>query len=210
MTHARAERSALCDLLDRLGPDAPTLCTGWTTRDLAAHLVLRERRPDAMGGIALRPLAGYTESVQRGLAAKHDFPELVGLVRRPGGIYGLLPFLDAQVNTLEFFVHHEDVRRAQEGWEPRELPADFERLLWQRLSLAARLMLRKAPVGVVLRETRTGAAALGGPSGGERVEVAGPAGELLLFCFGRQKHARVELKGDPDAIARLENASIGL
>src|SRR5882762_622635 len=36
------ERRELCDLFLELGPDAPTLCEGWTTLDLAAHLVLRE------------------------------------------------------------------------------------------------------------------------------------------------------------------------
>nr|BFE88977.1 hypothetical protein GCM10020093_115780 [Planobispora longispora] len=55
MTYARAERAALSDLFARLGPDAPTLCEGWTTFDLAAHLVLRERRLDAAPGIALSP-----------------------------------------------------------------------------------------------------------------------------------------------------------
>ncbi|MFG6193881.1 TIGR03085 family metal-binding protein [Nonomuraea sp. JJY05] len=209
MTYARDERSALCDLFDRLGPDAPTLCTGWTTYDLAAHLVLRERRPDAMGGIALKPLAGYTASVQDGLKARHPFPELVGLVRKPGGVYGLLPFLDDAVNTLEFFVHHEDVRRAQPSWEPRELSDDLERLVWKRVATGARLMLRKAPVGVVLHRLG-GGVALGGPRGGARVEVTGRAAELLMFCFGRQRHTRVELTGDPEAVERLRDASLGV
>jgi hypothetical protein len=35
------ERAQLSDLFDELGPQAPTLLTPWTTRDLAAHLVLR-------------------------------------------------------------------------------------------------------------------------------------------------------------------------
>ncbi|SDI07548.1 TIGR03085 family metal-binding protein [Nonomuraea jiangxiensis] len=209
MTHARSERAALCDLLERLGPDAPTLCTGWTTYDLAAHLVLRERRPDAMGGIAIKPLAGYTASVQQRLKAGHPYPELVGLVRRPGGVYSLLPALDEAVNSLEFFVHHEDVRRAQPSWEPRELPEDFERQIWKRVSTGTRLMLRRAPVGVVLHRLG-GGVALGGPRGGDRVEVTGRAGELLLFCFGRQDHARVELTGDPKAVARLREASLGM
>ncbi|MFI6731891.1 TIGR03085 family metal-binding protein [Nonomuraea sp. NPDC050451] len=209
MTYARDERSALCDLFDRLGPDAPTLCTGWTTYDLAAHLVLRERRPDAMGGIALKPLAGYTASVQDGLKARHPFPELVGLVRKPGGVYGLLPFLDDAVNTLEYFVHHEDVRRAQPSWEPRELSDDLERLVWKRVATGARLMLRKAPVGVVLHRLG-GGVALGGPRGGARVEVTGRAAELLMFCFGRQRHAKVELTGDPEAVERLRDASLGV
>ncbi|MEW9548597.1 TIGR03085 family metal-binding protein [Nonomuraea sp. NPDC050783] len=209
MTHARDERTALCDLLDRLGPDAPTLCAGWNTYDLAAHLALRERRPDAMPGIALKPLAGYTASVQSGLKARHPYPELVSMIRRPGGVYGLAPFLDEAVNTLELFVHHEDVRRAQPSWEPRDLPADLDRVVWKRVSSGARLMLRRSPVGVVLHRLG-GGVALGGPRQGPRVEVTGPAAELLMFCFGRQEHARVELTGDPAAIARLREARLGI
>ena len=209
MTHARSERAALCDLLDQLGPDAPTLCTGWNTADLAAHLVLRERRPDAAGGIALKPLAGYTASVQEGLKAKHPFPELVDLVRKPGGVYGLLPFLDEAVNTLELFVHHEDVRRAQPEWAPRELPAELEQTLWKRVASGSRLMLRRSPVGVVLHRLG-GGVTLGGAQQGPKVEVTGRAGELVLFCFGRQEHAKVELTGDADAIARLKNAKLGV
>ncbi|RSN15839.1 TIGR03085 family protein [Nonomuraea sp. WAC 01424] len=208
MTLARGERSALCDLFDRLGPDAPTLCAGWTTYDLAAHLVLRERRPDAMGGIAIGALAGYTASVQNGLKARHPYPELVGVVRRPGGVYGLLPFLDEAVNTLEFFVHHEDVRRAQPGWEPRELPAELDRLIWKRVATGARLMLRRSPVRLVLRRTG-GGVALGGAKDGAKVQVSGPASELLLFCFGRQAHARVELTGDDAAVSQAAGARLG-
>ncbi|MFC7587418.1 maleylpyruvate isomerase family mycothiol-dependent enzyme [Nonomuraea antimicrobica] len=154
-------------------------------------------------------LAGYTASVQSGLKARHPYPELVGLVRRPGGVYGLLPALDEAVNALELFVHHEDVRRAQPSWEPRELPADLEQLIWKRVATGARLMLRKAPVGVALHRLG-GGVALGGPRGGARVEVTGQAAELLLFCFGRQRHARVELTGDPEAVTRLREAALGL
>ncbi|MEV5891063.1 TIGR03085 family metal-binding protein [Nonomuraea fuscirosea] len=209
MTHARGERAALCDLLDRLGPDEPTLCAGWTTADLAAHLAIRERRPDAMPGIALKPLAGYTASVQNRLKTRLPYPELVGLVREPGGVYGLLPALDEAVNTLELFVHHEDVRRAQPDWEPRALPDDLERLIWKRVSSGARLTLRRSPVGVVLHRLG-GGVALGGPKGGSRVEVTGRAGELLMFCFGRQAHAKVELTGEPDAVSALREATLGV
>ncbi|WP_206062005.1 TIGR03085 family metal-binding protein [Nonomuraea basaltis] len=209
MTHARGERSSLCDLFDRLGPDAPTLCTGWTTYDLAAHLVLRERRPDAMGGIAIKPLAGYTASVQNGLKARHPYPELVDLLRKPGGVFGLLPALDEAVNTLELFVHHEDVRRAQPSWEPRELPADLDRLIWKRVSSGARLTLRRSPVGVVLHRLG-GGVTLGGPRQSPRVEVTGSASELLMFCFGRQKHARVELTGVPYDVDQLRDAPLGM
>ncbi len=36
------EREELCDLFLELGPEAATLCEGWTSTDLAAHLVLQE------------------------------------------------------------------------------------------------------------------------------------------------------------------------
>ncbi|GIH94966.1 TIGR03085 family metal-binding protein [Planobispora siamensis] len=210
MTHARAERAALSDLFARIGPDSPTLCEGWTTFDLAAHLVLRERRPDAAGGIALAPLAGYTARVQESLKTKHGFDGLVELVRSgPGGVYGLVPGLDQAVNTMEFFIHHEDVRRAQRVWEPRELPADLEETFWSRVRAGRGLFLRKAPVAVVLHRIG-GGVALGGTKDGPKVEVTGPASELLLFCFGRQAHARVDLSGDEAAVARLMDASLGV
>ena len=55
----QAERAALCDLFVQVGPAAPTLCEGWATYDLAAHLVIRERKPLSgpglvMGGAAAR------------------------------------------------------------------------------------------------------------------------------------------------------------
>ncbi|ETK36446.1 TIGR03085 family metal-binding protein [Microbispora sp. ATCC PTA-5024] len=211
MTHVRAERAALCDLLDRLGPDAPTLCAGWTTADLAAHLVLRERRLDAAAGIALPFLAGHTRSVQEGLKRRHSYPALVGLVREgpPAWTpYGLVPGLDAAVNTLELFVHHEDVRRAQPGWEPRRLPAEQEDLFWDRVRRGARLFLRRSPVGVVLR--RPDGTRAPGRRAEPAVVVTGEPSELLLFAFGRQAHARVGYDGDPDAVARLREAPFGM
>ncbi|MFF0574236.1 TIGR03085 family metal-binding protein [Streptosporangium saharense] len=210
MTHASAERAALADLLDRLGQDAPTLCEGWTTFDLAAHLVLRERRLDAAGGIAFAPLAGRTAAVQESLKARYGHAGLTELVRTgPAGVYGLVPGLDELVNTLEFFVHHEDVRRAQPDWEPRELPPGLDEILWKRLRILGRVQLRRSPVGVVLHRTG-GGVVLGGPRDGGRVEVRGTAGELTLFCLGRQRHARVETVGSGEAVSRLLGTSLGL
>ena len=78
MSYSREERRALCALLDETGPDAPTLCEGWTTGDLAAHLVLRERRPDAAAGVAGGPLAGYTARVQQRIRAGSRSPTWCG------------------------------------------------------------------------------------------------------------------------------------
>src|SRR5215469_9671632 len=149
MSYSRDERRALCVLLDETGPDGPTLCTGWATRDLAAHLVLREHRMDADIGLLGGPLAGYTARVQRGLTKRIPFPQLVQIIRDgpPRLSFFGLPGMDQRANTTEYFVHHEDVRRAAPSWEPRELSRGFADALWSRLAFA-RLILRKLPVGV--------------------------------------------------------------
>ena len=151
MTHAQDERRALCDLLTDIGPDQPTLCAGWQTADLAAHLVLRERRPDAGAGVMGGPLAGYTRRVQTRLTGRTSFSRLVDLIRTGPprmSVFGL-PGADDRLNLVEYFVHHEDVLRAQPDWQPRKISADLSEVLWERLRLA-KLMLRKAPVGVEL------------------------------------------------------------
>lgn len=206
-TFARSERAAVADLLGRLGPDAPTLCEGWDSLDLAAHLVIRERRLDSGPGILIPALAGWSERVRQG-AKRRGLPRLIEQIR--SGPPRLSPFalLDSQVNAVEYFIHHEDLRRAQHGWEPRELSPDAEDLLWKRLTSAARLMLRRAPVGVVMR--RPGGQEVTAKRAAETVTVTGAPAELLLFAFGRQGASRAEVEGDPAAAEKLRRASLGL
>ncbi|MHB1445721.1 MAG: TIGR03085 family metal-binding protein, partial [Acidimicrobiales bacterium] len=210
VSFADAERAYLADALERLGPDAPTLCEGWTARDLAIHLVIRERRPDAAPGMVLPALSGWTDKVMA--ARRQDpYPELVGKVRTGPPVWSpfAVPGVAGLANPMEYFVHHEDVRRAQPGWEPRELDADVEDLIWSRLRRQARLMFRKAPVGVTLHREDTGAEAVAKAST-PIVTLTGRPGELLLYSFGRRSAARVSLEGDTGAIARLEAADVGL
>ncbi|MET9861375.1 TIGR03085 family metal-binding protein [Streptomyces smyrnaeus] len=208
-THAKRERLLLADLLETHGPEAPTLCEGWTARDLAAHVVVRERRSDAAGGLLIKQLAPRLERVQGEFAAK-PYDELVQLIRT--GPPRLSPFalkqVDEAANTVEFFIHAEDVRRAQPDWSPRELDPVFEDALWRRLETAARMYGRKSPVGLVLRrpDGQTAVAKRGAPV----VTAVGAPSELLLFVSGRQEHADVELDGDKDAVARLHQAGLGL
>jgi uncharacterized protein (TIGR03085 family) len=211
VTNARDERTALCDLLTKLGPDQPTLCAGWRTADLAAHLVLREHRPDAGAGVMGGPLAGYTRRVQDRLRAKTPFPRLVELIRTgpPRLSMFALPGMDERANLVEYFVHHEDVRRAQPDWEPREIGLAIADELWRRLRLA-RILLRRAPVGIELvrADTRTAG------DGGGRVRitarartpvvtVAGTPAELTLWTMGRTGAARVQMDGADADIAAL-------
>ncbi|MGI5351825.1 TIGR03085 family metal-binding protein [Streptomyces sp. CA-250714] len=208
-THAKRERLLLADLLETHGPEAPTLCEGWQTRDLAAHIVVRERRSDAAGGLLIKQLAPRLERVQGEFAAK-PYEELIQLIRT--GPPRMSPFalkqVDEAANTVEFFVHAEDVRRAQPDWTPRELDPVFEDALWRRLETAARMYGRKSPVGLVLRRPngQTAVAHRGTPV----VTAVGAPSELLLFASGRQEHADVELDGDKDAITRLTQANLGL
>src|SRR4051812_29182537 len=204
-TFAKRERLLLADLLETAGPDAPTLCEGWQTRDLAAHVVVRERRADAAGGIMIKQLAPRLERVMTEFTAK-PYEELIQLIRK--GPPRFSPFqlkqLDEASNTVEFYVHTEDVRRAQEGWTPRELDPVFQDALWSRLERMARLMGRSAPTGLVLRrpDGQTAVAHKGVPV----VTVTGEPSELLLFAHGRQSVAKVELDGDENAIAKLQEA----
>ena len=99
---ARRERSALCDTFETVGPDAPTLCSPWRTRDLAAHLVIREGRPDAALGMLVPPLAERAQRVQDGYAAQ-PWPELVERVRTgpPSWSPTRLEPVDTVVNLAE-------------------------------------------------------------------------------------------------------------
>lgn len=210
-TLAQAERAALCDLFDEVGPDAPTLCAGWTTRDLAAHLVIRERRADASIGIVAKPLAGWTERVQAG-EAKREWTDLVGRVRGGAPWYSAFSIgkVDEMANGAEYFIHHEDVRRAAEGWEPRALSDRDERFLWAVVSKRGSAFFKSAPVGVTLRtpDGREAVAKAGEP--GRTVVITGLPSELALFAFGRKEHARVEFSGEPEAIDALRGASLGI
>jgi uncharacterized protein (TIGR03085 family) len=211
-TAAHAERSAICDLFLEVGPDAPTLCEGWTTRDLAAHLVVRERRPDAALGIIASPLAAYGEKVRRAETNK-DWDALVERVRSGPPIVSptRIDAVDRLANTVEFFVHVEDVRRAQEGWEPRALDPQLEHDLRSALGRMAKLLVRKAPVGVTLAvEGGDPIHAKAAKDGQGMVTVSGPVGELVLFVYGRQAHARVGLVGDEADVAALLAARFGI
>jgi uncharacterized protein (TIGR03085 family) len=209
MTPATAERRRLADTFLEVGPDASTLCYPWSARDLAAHLVLRERRPDAAAGILVSRLAGYTEKVQRQLAAG-DWEQLVEQVRGGPPLWAptRVDAIDRLVNTAEFFVHHEDVLRAQPGWSVRELDAELVADLADGLK-RVNMLLRKAPCGVVLEPT-DGHARVVGKDGEPSVTVRGPVSELLLWAFGRQAHAVVEYDGADADIELLQTAKFGL
>jgi uncharacterized protein (TIGR03085 family) len=206
MSAAQRERAALVETMRAVGPEAPTLCSGWKARDLAAHLVIRERRPDAAAGIMVPGLSGYTAKVQDQVADSTDWDELLDKIA--SGPPTLSPFklLDPVANMAEMFIHHEDLRRAQPGWEPRTLEEPAAKSLGRTLKLMARMTLAKAPVRVALRTPEGDTALVTGK--GPAVTVTGKPEELLLFAVGRE--ARVDYDGDERAVRALRDAPKGL
>jgi hypothetical protein len=202
---SRQERQELCDLLLEVGPDAATLCRGWTTRDLAAHLIVRESRPDAALGFLIKPLSGHADSVQAKVA-RRPWPELVRGVRTGPPLLSVfrLPGAQGLADPVEFAVHHEDVRRAQPGWSPRALPVAEQDVLWQRLARAGRLLARSSPVGVALRRSDTGEMIIA-KTGTPSVTLIGEPLELVMRLYGRRECV-VDVEGAEDAVARFESA----
>jgi uncharacterized protein (TIGR03085 family) len=218
MSYSRDERRALCTLLDEAGPEAPTLCEGWTTLDLAAHLVLREHRPDAAAGMLGGPLGWYTAHVQHRLAERTPYARLVKTVRDGPPLLSVfgIPGVDERANLVEYFVHHEDVRRAAPGWRARDLDQGLTEQLWVRLRMT-RLILRKVPVGLEFARDDVGNGEHENGAGRQLrmtvrtgtpvVTVVGSPAELTLWAVGRTTVARVRMDGTEQAVRALTEAS---
>jgi uncharacterized protein (TIGR03085 family) len=196
---ARRERTALADLLEELGPDASTCCEGWTTAHLAAHLVTRDRRPDTAPGLVLeatpigRPLAAWSHSVEDRLRTTTRYADLVARVRSgpPRWLPAAWPPVAAVVDTAEYAIHHEDVRRAQPGWAPRVLPPGAQDRLWGNVVFFGRAAAGGVPGALVLRRSDVAGVERRFGSGAPETVVEGEPLELLLWTSGRRDVARV-------------------
>jgi uncharacterized protein (TIGR03085 family) len=205
---ARRERHALCDLALCLGEDSPTLCGSWTAKDLVTHLLVREGNPIGSAGLMIAPLSGLTERAMARLA-RRDFAVLVEKLRDPGlTAYALKP-VEVLANTLEYFVHHEDLRRAQSGWQPRDLPPADEDTLWTAIRRGGRFLTRSVDVPLRLSRTDTnGSATL--HRGPDPVTIFGRPSELALFVFGRTQVSDLTFEGSEGSIAALRAANLGV
>ncbi|MGY1985898.1 TIGR03085 family metal-binding protein [Blastococcus sp. SYSU DS0669] len=191
------ERAALADLLDELGPEAPTCCEGWTTAHLAAHLAVRDRRPDALPGYGLEMVPGgerlgwWSHRLEDRLRESTPYAEVVGQVRSgpPSWAPTAWPAVARAINVSEFTIHHEDVRRAQPGWEPRTLARAEQDQLWSVAALHARRAAGRR--GLVLRRSDAAGEEKRFGAGGRT--VTGEPLELLLWAAGRRDVARVDV-----------------
>lgn len=207
-------REVLAETLLAAGPDAPTLCAGWRSQELAAHLYLRERNVGVGLGLVFKPFNRASEKATAKLAQKSSTPEAyTKLVRAfQAGPPALSPMkiktVDESANLTEYFVHTEDVRRATDRWAPRALDAEYSDALWDELVKHAALLYRGVDLGIVLVR----------PSGPRHVAkrapvsvaIVGEPGELLMHAHGRTQQALVTFEGQPDAVALLQSADVGL
>lgn len=198
---SQSERAALADLLERLGPDQPTCCEGWTTRDLVIHLVVRDRRPDAVPGVVLGgPFASWTQRVYDRTRSARAYGALLAELRSgpPRWLPTAWPALDKVFNTAEMVIHHEDVRRAQPEWAPRDLPTAVQDQLWSSIPVLARGRAASRPEGGLF--VRRSDVPDGAPGSERRLRdgrptttVTGAPLEVLLWVSGREDVACVDL-----------------
>ena len=203
------ERAELCDLLLELGTDAPTLCDGWATLDLAAHLVVREHDPRAglviLGGPRFARLG--TRLMER--AKAEGLQALVDRLRAgPPAVPWRVPGLRTVLNLPESFVHHEDVRRAN-GRPPRADRPDLDEALWRVVGRTSRFMLGRVR-GAAVTLTAPGFGEIASRRQKPRAQLTGGPQELVLYLNGRRAVAEVELTGDAEACGALEGAHLGI
>jgi uncharacterized protein (TIGR03085 family) len=220
---AADERHALAKTLRSVVPDSATLCGDWTAAQLAAHVVLRERSiVELLGRLPSRRLQHIAQREIDDLVAREPYEQIVNAVDDgpswtdarwpiPTSLIWSLPPVRESANLLEYLVHHEDVRRAQPDWQPRDLPPDLQAEVWRRLPWTTRLTMRKVPIGVRFRWPGHGEfETVRARRHGAAVTVIGEPVELALLAFGRQAVAQVEYEGSDDAVARLRGARAGI
>ena len=180
MTLAVRERADFADFLDELAPeqwDMPTLCEGWTVREVVAHVIsydaLGWRRTLirlARGGFSLDRINSIG-------VAEYARADLVALLRTHARPRGLTAAFGGMIALLDGLIHQQDIRRSL--GLPREIPHD-------RLRAALRLALLAPPIGAPKRTRGLTLTATDlGWSHGSGPEVRGPGEALLMSIAGR-------------------------
>lgn len=206
MDFVTAERKHLIETFERVGATAPTLCEGWDAEDLLRHLVMREIYPHR-SLLSKVPLKSADES--RHLVDEiedADYDSLLETFTEGRQRYSPLQLglVDRAMNTLEYVIHHEDLRRAQDPPIGRVLSNSDQQRIFTHLSTMAQVLFLKAPVRVVLRAPGVGEfTALATKRHGRTVTITGAPLELAMYAFGRD-HAHVELSGEDEALRKFE------
>lgn len=203
---AVSERAALAGFLRDAGPNRPTLCAGWMTGDLLAHLLIRERRPDGALALLVPALEGHSRRIRDEIRRRPWAQQVQQLASGPPSWNPMRwgPLADI-ANGAEFFIHHEDARRGEPGWEPRVLDRATEDAVAAMVASGMmRFRLRRSPVGITA--VMPGRAPVVLHPGAAVAEVHGAPAEVLLWTGGRSA-VRVEVTGDADTVRAAESVS---
>lgn len=158
MTAITDLRHDLVTVLERVGPGLPTLCEGWNTEHMLAHLILRETRPDIAAGVVLPPLSKRTEAKTEELAEElsdgHAFSDGLATFEAARPLTRRHDTADENVNYLEYIVHREDILRgspeAVEMNSGRTADPEEQQKIWKALDRRAALMAKDYPDGLTL------------------------------------------------------------
>jgi uncharacterized protein (TIGR03085 family) len=203
------ERAELCDLMHELGPDAPTLLEPWTTRDLAAHLVIRENDSRAAPGLVVPGAWGRFAERRRQALTHTDYATLLATIRSgPRGFFRI-GWVRRGPNLNELYVHHEDVRRAN-GLELRKNSPTLDEALWRNAGSAPWFLARRLRGAGLELEWAGTTRVLRARRGTPIARLTGPPGEVLLYLFGRQDAARVEVSGPREAVEAVQRVRFGI
>lgn len=193
MEMARSERAELADFLETLAPhqwDHPTLCAGWSVKDVISHVVSYEE----LGFVGLTSRFARGRIVRANQVGVEDYaaltpPQLVQFLRDHLQPRGLTAGFGGMIALLDATIHHQDIRRPL--GVPRRIPAD-------RLSRALELMPWNVRLGVPwrIRGLRLSASDLEW-SCGSGPDLTGPGEALLMAMAGR-----------PDAVSELDGSGV--
>lgn len=181
MDMACAERAELAAFLATLTPEqweTPSLCAGWSIKDVVAHMISYEE----LDGFGLLKRFAKGRIVRANEVGVEEFaalspPELVDFVGRHLRPRGLTAGFGGMIALVDGMIHHQDIRRAL--GRPRRIPADrLERVL-KLVPKNPRLRTRPRIKGLRLRATDMDWTVGSGP------EVAGPGEALLMAMAGR-------------------------
>jgi uncharacterized protein (TIGR03083 family) len=181
-----AQRRSLADLLDDLSDEQwrrPSLCTGWTVRDVAAHLTLQQL---GLGGV-IAMMAQWRGSIDRTIhhvacrraaawPTERIVAELRGMVGSRRHTVGVT-YLETLTDNL---VHGQDIAiplGRRHDMPPQAAAVAASRVLSMRWPPP--LPSTRTVAGFRLTATDTSWSAGAGP------EVQGPMSALLLVCTGR-------------------------
>ncbi len=181
--HIDTERAWVADLFESLTPSAwdhPSLCQGWSVRDVGAHLTFAQARvrdvvwPAVRSGLRYNAMIDYAA---RSSPLSHE--EIVGTLRGFVGSRRRAPFVSEMEPLLDVLVHTQDICLPLGFDHP--MPVDAAAAAADRvLSLRGPMRLWRTPPGVRLVATDTDWAY------GEGTLVEAPIQSLLLTLTGRQ------------------------